>query len=408
MFKNVAQLASSSITSNLIPLAGLPILARIYDIESFAKLAVFLATISIVSVFVAMRYESAIPTVKNIKRVNELVALGHTLTFATAAFVALAIFAIQYVTKLYAIEYNYIKEEQISLIIMATIGVGINQTLNAAILRYQKYKKLAISKIIQATAITSLQISIAGTVNDGLIIGWLCGIWVTNLYLYANLNVKDQSNNRLKIKHIIAAARYYKNFPKFSLLGTFCDTLAQQLPLYFIMHQYGGGPAAIYGMGVKLLGYPLSMISSSIGQVLITEIASNSHRTKNQTLKTILIILRFLIVIAGVILLSVYLVSDFAIELYLGEKWESLKEFIMILAMINLIRFMVNPLSSALGMKQHLSTVLCWQITYVLSMILLSTLCSGSGFNIYLNFLAIHEIILYGIYLVLIIQKWRP
>ena len=407
MLKRVAQLASSSLTSNLIPLIGLPISARLYDIDSFARLAVFLATISVVSIFVVMRYENAIPTVRNVKRVREMVIFCLSLTFAITALVTIGLLATMYVTKIFEINDLLINIDLIKLIAIAALGVGINQTLNAATLRYQNFKQLVISRIVQSIAITSIQILTANILDDGLIIGWLSGLWLTNIYLYASLLDMKRTKNKIKLINIIAIAKHYKNFPKYSLLGALCDTVAQQIPLYVVLHKYGGEAAAIYGMGIRLIAYPLSMISSAIGQVLINEITSRPIKNRDENINIITLIFKVLALTAALILAGVYFTSDIIIELYLGPNWKPLNEYILILATINLIRFMVSPLSSALGMRQHLSTVLRWQVVYMLSMMTITVLTYKLDFNSFLILLAIHESILYGAYALLIINKWR-
>ena len=170
--------------------------------------------------------------------------------------------------------------------------------------------------------------------------------------------------------------------------------------------KYGLEASALYGMGIKLIAYPLTMISGAVSQIVAVEIALSSYSKKIKLIKLIKLI-KILIVLSIIIIIGLYLFSDYMIELYLGAKWIELKEYIIIIGMIAVIRFIVSPVSSALGNRQHLKIVLKWQILYLLTMSAAMFLSTDITLSQLLLILAVHEAILYSIYAKKIISVWR-
>src|SRR5690554_3486904 len=93
-FRAVVTLASASAGGQLIMLAAIPFLTRLYTPEDFGVFAVFSALMSVVLVISSLRYELAIPLPQSQKSASRLlvIALAINLVVALMALCIVALF----------------------------------------------------------------------------------------------------------------------------------------------------------------------------------------------------------------------------------------------------------------------------------------------------------------------------
>jgi O-antigen/teichoic acid export membrane protein len=92
----------------------------------------------------------------------------------------------------------------------------------------------------------------------------------------------------------------------------------------------------------------------------------------------------------------------------LGPKWRVESAFIVPIAIAVAVRACVSPLSSLLISLDRFDLALRWQVIYFLSSIFVLTIAAiNLSFEYFVMVYAIHEIILYSLYLALISNAVR-
>jgi O-antigen/teichoic acid export membrane protein len=282
--RNVLTLMTGTTIAQAIPIAISPILTRIYTPEDFGLLALFGAVTSIFGGIANGRYELAIILPKKDEDAINIFALGFIITCVVSflLLIAVVLFSDYFTTLL--------RNEEIRLWLyfapLVVFLTGLFNLLNYFNIRKKNYKDLASAAIIRAAVGVIIQLSV-GFVKQGvtgLISGQIISQFFANTKLLKNI-IKDK-NFFLKISKvkIIALAKIYKDFPKYSTFATLINTLSHKLPNILISAFYTINTLGFYALVQRVLRIPSALIGTSIAQVFLQQATIE----KQQTGKTII------------------------------------------------------------------------------------------------------------------------
>ncbi len=94
MFRNILTVLSGSVVAQLIAIAALPILTRLYDAQAFGRYQIYISILNVAVMFVAFRYEVALIGARPGRVFDNLLRLTFRLCIITslmAIFVAEAV-----------------------------------------------------------------------------------------------------------------------------------------------------------------------------------------------------------------------------------------------------------------------------------------------------------------------------
>ena len=206
------------------------------------------------------------------------------------------------------------------------------------------------------------------------------------------------------------AARRHRKFPLLSLPGALLDVVGYSISIWVVSSTYGASAAGEYSQIQRIIGAPMMLLSISLGQVLLKHTADLIGDPA--ALRGVLLrLLRVLAILASVGLVSLWLVGAPAISLLLGPGWDIRRETVVLLGLSVFVRACVSPLSAALVTLRRFDLSLAWQGCYFLSAaLLLPWIAMRLSLRGYVAFYAVHEVVFYGAYLLLILQavKLRP
>jgi O-antigen/teichoic acid export membrane protein len=200
-----------------IPIAISPILTRIYTPEDFGVLALFVAISSIFGSIANGRYELAIMLPKKDEDAINIFALGFIISSSISLVLLMLVLLFHdYFTTL-------LNNDEIGiwlyLVPITVFLTGMYNVLNYFNNRKKYYKDIANITIIKSiiTAITQLSIGFLKGGASGLISGQVISQMFANMKLLKNI-IKDKLliSKISKVK-MIALAKRYKDFPKFSM-----------------------------------------------------------------------------------------------------------------------------------------------------------------------------------------------
>lgn len=355
--QNVLTLMTGTTLAQAIPIAISPILTRIYTPEDFGVFALFLSITSIASVAATGRYELAIMLPKKDKHAINIVVLSTiiTLLISFTSLIIIFIFNSQ-ITNLLG---NSKISSWLYFIPITVLLTGFYQSLNYWNNRKKRYKRLAISRIIQsgATATPNLTMGFSGLGGSGLILSRIIGQGFAT-YILGKLTLKEDKALFKEIKKlkIFALAKRYIQFPKFDILASILNASSHQATHILFNAIFNSTIAGYFYLTQRIIGLPITFIASAITDVFKEEASRDFNKLGNaKTIYKSTFTKLFILSLVPSILLYIYAIDLFIIVF--GEDWKVAGEYTQILTPMLFLRFISSPLSFMLyiGEKQKLN-----------------------------------------------------
>lgn len=344
--KSVAILLSGTAISQLIGIAVLPILTRLYTTEQMGLLAVYTAIVTILLTVVCMRLESAIPIQKDDKDAKSVLYLCIQISIVTSLIVLLCII----VTKFYFYEVlgdfsNYLLYVPIGMF----IG-GVYISVNAYALKCEKFELVSKSRMMQAFSCSLVQLSGVMVYQSAiwLIVGFILNLGAGINYLKNKLELKRlfrfESIN--KNKSIIARNI---NFPKFSVVESLSNAAGVQVPILLIAYSLSVSEAAFLFLAMKLIQAPMALLGSSISQVYYSQASAELLKGKLAEFTENVLRTAFKIGVGPIIAISI--LAPTVTEKILGSEWSAVGNYIFLMAPWFVIQFISSPISPIMYVK---------------------------------------------------------
>jgi O-antigen/teichoic acid export membrane protein len=361
-FRGISILASGSFVAQLVTISASPILTRLYQPESFAILALFIAIVSTLVPAAAGRYEIAIVVSGSEKKSEQL--LGLSLWVAIMYTLMVTIILILF----YQPVLDLMSAHQLSGWIYL-VPITLLMSVIIIIVRYyanhkQDYKVISKIVLIQAVLTTSINIvlGILDIEKFGLLIGNVVGIVITAvislLLCKKTFNLKKLAWNKKKY----FLAKKYKDFPLYNAPTSLLDGLAVALPVFMLAKYYPEAIVGYYALLVRVAHAPLSLFSSSISQVHLKKTSDLVKANKNIT--------KYLFTVTGVLVSIVMfptaILITYAEEIFswvFGETWRMAGQLLSILMPALALRFVVSTVSPLLGATGHNKVSAIWKIS---------------------------------------------
>lgn len=364
-------------------------LARMYTPSEFGIFASILIISNISFALASFRFDIAIPSATD----NDYPGLTFLSVFSI-------IFSATFITTSLAIS-NGIGFTSISFVdnhaplIFATIVTsGTFQTLSARLVREERFKTLGILRGAQGLTF----VAFASIPAVGL-------LWAQALSLawgLAIFPVAFQAGQRLGFGKIVGILRRQWKLPLFSLPGAALDVIGYSMVVWVLIAAYGASEAGTYSQLQRLIGGPLMLISISLGQVLLRQTVD--HASDPEALQSLLS--KVLLGLSGItffVLASVLIAGVPVLEAILGDQWSVDPMMAVFITIAVGVRACISPLSSALITLRRFGAGLTWQSLYFSSAIILFPIMAMRlDFKMFVVFYALHELVLYTIYLALI------
>jgi len=396
--RNVLTLMTGTTIAQSIPIAISPILTRIYTPEDFGVFALFVAITSIFGRIANGRYELAIMLPKKDEDAINIFALGFIIATMLSLFLLLVVVLFQgNIVKL-------LNNDEIGIwlyfVPITVFFTGLFNILNYFNNRKKQYKDLANANVIKSIvlAITQLSIGFLKQGVSGLISGQIVSQFLANTKLLLNILKDKVLISKISKVKIIALAKRYKDFPKFSMLAIFSNTLSTHLINILISSFYSVATLGFYSLVQKLLGMPSALIGSSIGQVFFQQATKEKQETGkainsfNSTVKKLIMI--------GLPSFGIlfFIVEDLFAFVF-GEEWRVAGMYAKIVIPLFFIRFISSTLSTILivfeKQKNELliniillstSTFLIFIINDFLSFLYIFSICMTLNYFIFLYY----------------------
>jgi len=364
-FKNIFTLMTGTAVAQLITIATIPVLSRLFTPSEFGTFAMFLSLSSVLTAISGGRYELAIMLPKNDKNAFHvfIISMWFVLIVTILSFVILFLF-FKPISKLLEIEnYRYF----IFLIPISVFFQGTYNIFNNWFSRFKDFKTISISKVVKTgtSSFSKVGFAFLNFGSFGLVFGEIVGQVFSGIFLFLK-NIKTQSFKKYRINKACLKKELIdnRNFPFFSMPMAFLNSISIDILIYALSVMFNSTIVGLYSQANRVINYPLSFITTSFTSVFYQKITKTKTKTK-------LYVYSYFtsLIVAFVILLPVMFWGMELFKFILGNEWAISGEIAQLLIPIVIAGFATRNVSSVFSLLKLQQITLIWQILYLSSVI---------------------------------------
>ncbi|HDE8056550.1 TPA: type 8 capsular polysaccharide synthesis protein Cap8K [Staphylococcus aureus] len=386
----------SSGIAQVILIITTPIITRLYSPAEFGEFTIFSNIAMILIPIINARYDLLIVNAKNDRSANIL----SQISFLISLLILLILIPILAISAwLYP---NFILDF-IFIIIMLFL-VSLTNIFTNYLNKERKYKVLSLINVFRAGSMALLQIifGLLSLGSLGLIIGFSLS-YITGITLGYKTFKKHFNIVRNK-EETKALFLENKNQLVYSTPSILLNSLSFSVVVFFIGILYTNTEVGIYGMAIRVLGIPVTIISLGLSKIFIQQ--ANDYYIERGNFRNLLLKFSSTLVIVSIILyVPLYLFSEELVNILLGHSWVDAITVIKIVIPLFVIRLIVSTVSLSVIVLQKQQLELILQalfligttVTFVISKMLNLT---------FLNFVSINTAVLIVSYMIFFIALY--
>lgn len=324
----------------IILVATLPIVSRIYNPADFGILAIFGALLGLLSSISSLRYEAGIPLSDKSSDAINLWAGGIAVSALLAALVVLsALLIVPYV------ESFYLPPGYILILGFGVLMSGANINFLHYALFEKKYGAIAKARIAQSIMAAFIRI-VVGLVYSGplgLVLGAVLATGGGVYTLWKKVSVKDRLGD-VKVNDIKRVLYQNRKLPIFSAPTSLLNAASLHLPVLALSVIFSTKEVGFFALAMSVGSAPLSLLGQAIKQVFLS--VAGEAKKKNNLGKTTE---NYAIALAAVSIVPAFTlipIIPYAAEKVFGAGWYEAGVVLVLLVPWMVSQFVTSPLSS--------------------------------------------------------------
>lgn len=365
--RKLLMLASGTMAGQAILVLSSPLLTRLFTPAEFGGFAVFAAVAAIAGIGAGLRFELAVPIVREDADAAALVGMAAFCSAVTTALATLVIWLAEpWLGELVGPTMFWL---WLWLLPLAMLLWGWGSALSFWSVRRGRFAVNGTAFTLQSggQAGSQLVFGLFSAGVPGLITGFLVGYLVRFGYHAVRVPRPEWALIARPRPGLIrhAVVRNWR-YPALALPSQLLESICQMAPVILVAWLFGPGTAGWYALGQRIIGLPVRVLSEAASQVLLGELRHlDSHRLHHFFLRTVFLF-------AGLGLLGMLPVLLFAPPLFalaFGEAWREAGVIVQLLVPFHLMRFVVIPISQVLYYLQQQAFVLLSSVLTTLAML---------------------------------------
>ncbi|MEL7043653.1 MAG: oligosaccharide flippase family protein [Pseudomonadota bacterium] len=342
---SILTLSAGSTASQLITLALMPVITRLYDPAMFGIFAVFVALANIIIRVSNLQFAETIVVVPSEEDAEAAAQLAITIVAFFAVFIgALGLLFSAPLAQFFGIEPYGI---YFAILAFAIFLGGLRQVLRRWLLRAHGNRYIASGEVSQALAdrvatIAGFWLS-PGTPN-GLVFGRLTGQLCDVLAMLRGVigNPPRLSLDQPRREHMKALAGEYRQFALYSW-ANLLDNAAQQLPVIMINALLGPTVAGGVALARRVLAEPAIILGSALAQSYYQLAAKEDDESVLRSVTATMTFTLFKLIALPVLLGMCCAPELFAVVF--SEKWRIAGWYALIVSPIFMLTLLLRPLN---------------------------------------------------------------
>ncbi|WP_404384445.1 lipopolysaccharide biosynthesis protein [Knoellia locipacati] len=358
--KGFLAIAGASGAAQLVGLAGMPVISRLFSPEEFGPFAVVNAAVLPAAALASLRLELAIP-LPDEGQARALVSLG----LRASAWFGLVgtVIAGLVVTGAGA----WTDDGWWSLLPWVPVVAGLMgafAVLNQYAVRHRAYGAIGRRNVLMAVAVVSLQVT-AGLLDagpHGLAAGLAGGQLVGVLSLRHSLRGQLRAVSAPTRAERAATLGSHRTYPLLMAPAGVVNVLGLTAPLLLVAAIFGQTVSGWLGMTQRVLTLPVALLGLALAQVYLGEFSA-ARREGGRDLERLFLRTSMRLGLAALaMVLVVGLASPIAFPLVLGEQWERSGTYGVALAAAMGVQMVASPLSQTVIVMGYPALQAMWDV----------------------------------------------
>lgn len=398
--RSVGVLVGGTAGAQLILVAALPLLTRIYSPEDFSLLGVYTAVLGVFSIIACFGFDNAIPVPE--ARTDAVNLLSLSLLIATTLGATLTVVALVWPQEIGAVLRQPALVPYLWMLPAGVFLSGAYSALQFWFARSQAFPVIARNRIFQASAGVGSQLGLGavGLAPFGLLFGQLINSGAGVIGLASRLLRRE--------RHVLAAVtwiemrsvfRRFDRFAKYTTPGLLANSAGVQLPMIIVAAVGAGPEAGFLLLAMRVMQAPMALIGSAISQVYYAQ-APGAFRDGTLATLSESILGRLTKLGIGPLIFAAIVAPEMFAFIF-GDRWAASGTLVAWMTPWLMAQFLASPISMALYAVGRQRTDMFLQIAGLLIRVLpvllaakfapgmLSEVFALTGFAFYALYLAV-------------------
>lgn len=356
--RNSILMINSAVIVQVISISVSPILTRIYQPNDFGTFGMLMAVVGLISIFSTFGYSNAILIASELELKSLKIFCLKSVIIVSFICLLLLFFGHREIFAFFSLDEYYYFVYIIPILVMFN---GINAIYNSLVIRFNYFNILTKNRILTAVLSAFVSIGFGFLLHSvwGLILGFMISQIFSSFFLLWAFNSRHQNSDISNSRKtpLVEILVVHKQFLKFGLPTALINNFLNQLPI-FALNKFSFQPFASighYNMTNRILGLPVTLVSSSIGDSF-KQRALIDYNTFGNCRDIYIRTFKVLFLLSILPFSVIFLFGPDIFEYIFGLEWRESGEYARILSPMFLLRFSVSPLSSVfvIAQKQEL------------------------------------------------------
>ncbi|MEI6193987.1 MAG: oligosaccharide flippase family protein [Verrucomicrobiota bacterium] len=282
-FKNIFTVIFGTAVAQVISLALMPVVSRIFTPADFGAFGSFTAVLGVFGAGATLQYSQALMLPKEETEAAHLFVLSCLATLGLASLCLL----FNLVSPGYML--GMMKTSGMTwllwLLPLAVLVNGLNQALQAWCIRRKAFRKTSGSQIVRSLFATGSQVimGLCGLGGGGLVGGSVLGDTAASFTLCGAMPQGDY-RHFWACRHwsqLWQTARKFNDFPAYAAPQNVLNAASQGIPVLLLAQYFGAAVAGGYALSIRVLQAPMNLVLTALRQVLFQKFSeAHNHGQK--------------------------------------------------------------------------------------------------------------------------------
>lgn len=346
--KNVLVLLTGTGIAQAIPILISPLLTRLYTPHEFGVFGLYMACVSILSVFSTGRYDLSIiePKQESVARMLMLLSIYISIFFSLLLFV-LVLFFNSFFTSL-------LSEPDISiwlyLLPISVFTISCFSVFSYWMNRKKMYKDMSINRVVSSTSVSSitLLLGLGKIITGGLIVGYIIGQLITVILLKKKLLTEDYS---LRIKRKFVTMKEFVHYPKYLIPATLASEASNNIPVILVTNFFNSTATGFFSFANRVTALPISFVGNAIGEVYRQK-AAEVYAEFGNCRELYLTTLKKLALIGLAPFVGLFFFGEFLFAFVFGPEWAEAGKIAKYLSFLIYFQLLSTPLAYTITLNK--------------------------------------------------------
>ena len=345
--RQVLTLVTGAAAVQVLVLATRPLLTRLYSVEAFGVLGVFVAPAYLFATVGTLRYEDAVALPASQREGAGLAVLAGLAALVVAGALALAAPA----RVALAAAMGTPEVAPLLPLLPAVVGVlGVANAAQAWLARADAYRAISAGMVAQSLVVVGVQLAGTGLGAGGLVLGTVLGAVCFAVVLVAAA-LRAGAADGLRQSDLVGLARRYRRFPAFGLPASGLVQLAARLPPVALAVAFGPTVIGWFAVAVASVSVPVGLLGDAVGQVFVVRGAQAAREGRLGPL--VERVHRRLVAAVAFPVLAVALLGPDLFAVVFGEPWRQAGVYARVLSPWLLLSAVGAPLTRVFDVTER-------------------------------------------------------